>query len=164
MSAIYELKDPRWIEGNGRKVYLKQAPTVYEESFMSIVGEHSLLQEKVDINEGYEEAKVRLGKPEIEAYDLGGLCSQYDNFSFCNNGQDNDIGNISMLIDPTFTIKDIKEILGDPTDSYLMDVGMEYYVHTYELGDQSITYSTENADPNSLIDEILLMPMNWEEQ
>lgn len=75
----YKREEVNWLIGNGffQKVYLKQAPSIYEEAFMQLLGDHSILQARVDLTEGYEEAKSRLGTPRIEDYDLGGLCAQY---------------------------------------------------------------------------------------
>ncbi|VDG99178.1 Uncharacterised protein [Lysinibacillus sphaericus] len=164
-TVTYKREDVNWLRGNGytRKVYLKQAPSVYEESLMQMLGDHTILQARVDLVEGYEQAKSRLGIPQIEADDLGGLCAQYDDFNFCNNGQDNQIVHISLQVEPIFTIEDVKQYLGEPDEKYLWDIQEYYYVYNYNLGDMEISYSTETEDPDSQIEEIVIMGARSEE-
>ncbi|MGD3703141.1 hypothetical protein QT485_22430, partial [Xanthomonas citri pv. citri] len=88
---------------------------------------------------------------------------QYDDFNFCNNGQDNQIVHISLQVEPTFTIEDVKQYLGEPDEKYLWNIQEYYYVYNYNLGDMEISYSTETEDPDSQIEEIVIMGARSEE-
>lgn len=71
---------------------------------------------------------------------------------------------ISLQVDPKFTIEEVKPFLGEPDDTLLWDIEDNYYMHNYTLGDMKISYLTADEDPNSAIEEILIMPARSEDQ
>lgn len=158
----FKPKGNMWLVSGEYQFYLKNSSSFYDEKFIELIGDHPLRITEITFNDGYEEAKNKVGQPIMEDYLEGGLCASYGDYFFCENDSDN-VGTIVAIISNDLTIHDVEKSIGKSYESGVRTDDSNYY-WLYDLGDLRLVLSSDKTNPESEIIEMTIVQKPWDEK
>ena len=159
----FKPKGNMWLVSGEYQFYLRNSSNFYDEKFIELIGDHPLRSTEITFNDGYEEAKNKVGQPIMEDYLEGGLCASYGDYFFCENDSDN-VGTIVAVVANNLTIHDVEKSFGKSYESGVSQTDDPNYYWLYDLGDLRLVLSSDKTDPESEITEMIIVQKPWDEK